>query len=437
MGVAPSSPRPRGKVLPKDKAAHPSSSSSSSSKEQPGTSEEHGKEGWPIPLPLGRILRITRFSFLNDLVVEDIEDEEEDLTRGHQFADHNTRQLRYERLEWARADYRQLAGALRSCRKLEVLMLMRMNLTHADLDIILTGLCAPKRLKVLELGFAENLTHLPDLSALSGLKSLGLYGCTSLRELPDVSSLRDLRKFTKPRHLNNIEIVFASPSDKATNGDTSGTSAAHYWLQHARGAVLSAEEERHRQIEGRNAELERRNQQLLQELEQSKKAHGELETSVLSLITKANNATLIADGTPQPPPHQTGTSITKSSKGGGGGGSGGSPTRGDLGADLADFVIPEVGNTFSTTRARLNAKRTQSRLLMNAAAAPFYRQNAADDGTTPEQVRLRRNDAVGAASPLVRLQQASMAAATPSQPTPGAAPWESWLKHKALVAHGM
>ena len=66
-------------------------------------------------------------------------------------------------------------------------MLMRMNLTHADLDIILAGLCAPKRLKVLELGFAENLTHLPDLSALSGLKSLGLYGCTSLRELPDVS----------------------------------------------------------------------------------------------------------------------------------------------------------------------------------------------------------------------------------------------------------
>ena len=104
---------------------------------------------------------------------------------------------------------------------------------------------------------------------------------------------------------------------------------------------------------------------------------------------------------------------------------------------MADFVIPEVGNTFSTTRARLNAKRTQSRLLMNAAAAPFYRQNAADEGTTPEQVRLRRNDAVGAASPLVRLQQASMAAATPSQPTPGAAPWESWLKHKALVAHGM
>ena len=57
----------------------------------------------------------------------------------------------------------------------------------------LPDLSALTSLKTLNLRYCESLTALPDLSALTSLQTLDLRGCRSLTALPDLSALTDLK----------------------------------------------------------------------------------------------------------------------------------------------------------------------------------------------------------------------------------------------------
>lgn len=114
-----------------------------------------------------------------------------------------TIEVRFDRgNKWTETNYRRLGEALRSCGALQVLVLTRMNMKDADAVALLEALPFPESLQVLDLGFCESLTTLPDLSKLTSLQRLGLYGCTSLASLPDVSGLKDLANVTRPIHLS-------------------------------------------------------------------------------------------------------------------------------------------------------------------------------------------------------------------------------------------
>ena len=74
----------------------------------------------------------------------------------------SVRELRYDELKWAAADYAQLGEALRYCGALEELTLVLMDLDDADAVAMLEGLALPK-LREIVLYACEKITALPDV----------------------------------------------------------------------------------------------------------------------------------------------------------------------------------------------------------------------------------------------------------------------------------
>ena len=100
--------------------------------------------------------------------------------------------LEFKELAWTAEDYVQLGAALGYCFALTELTLDQMGVGDAGLAAVLGGLASPATLRSLKLWRCEELTALPDLSALRGLTTLNLSLCTELKRLPDLSALGEL-----------------------------------------------------------------------------------------------------------------------------------------------------------------------------------------------------------------------------------------------------
>ena len=191
----------------------------------------------------------------SNIVVQDVEELGQLPVRTYGFfvkVGSSRRKIFFQTMPWSKSDYQALGETLRANGVLERLYFMNFDLDDDDLTAVMT-LADPESLKVLELGFCDVLTALPDFSRLAPrLQHLGLYGCSSLIELPDAKLLAKLKVFTPPMHLAEEARVAKSPILK---------------LEKQARELEQRNVELEAQLKARNADMEERNKKLRLELQ--------------------------------------------------------------------------------------------------------------------------------------------------------------------------